>query len=45
MESEVRFLVNGEEKFKEEYSDPKANIGLDSTIFSADRYVPPGWVK
>jgi hypothetical protein len=45
VETEVRFVVNGEEKFKEEYTDPKANVVLDSAIFSPDRWVPPGWVK
>jgi hypothetical protein len=28
----VKFVVNGEEKFKEEYTDPKANVVLDSAI-------------
>ncbi len=45
VETEGRFLVNGEEKFKEEYSHPKVIVVLDSAIFSPDLYTPPGWVQ
>jgi hypothetical protein len=45
LETEVRFLVNGETKMLEEYSSPKAGVELDPAIFDARRWVPPGWVR
>ena len=45
VETEVRFLVNGEIKMLEEYSEPKAEVKLDPAIFDATRWVAPGWVK
>jgi hypothetical protein len=44
LETEVRFMVNGETKMLEEYTDPKANVKLDSSIFDPSRWVAPGWV-
>jgi hypothetical protein len=45
LETEVRFMVNGETKMLEEYSDPKASVKLDPAIFDPSRWVPPGWVR
>jgi hypothetical protein len=45
LETEVRFLVNGETKMLEEYTQPKASVTLDPAIFDPSRWVPPGWVK
>jgi hypothetical protein len=44
LETEVRFLINGETKMLEEYSDPKAGVTLNSAIFDPARWVPPGWI-
>jgi hypothetical protein len=44
LETEVRFMVNGETRMLEEYSDPKAGVTLDPAIFEPSRWVPPGWV-
>jgi hypothetical protein len=45
LETEVRFLVNGETRMLEEYTQPKAGVTLDPAIFDASRWVPPGWVR
>jgi hypothetical protein len=45
LETEVRFLVNGETKMLEEYTKPKADVPLDPAIFEASRWVAPGWVR
>jgi hypothetical protein len=45
LETEVRFLVNGETKMLEEYTQPKAGVTLDPAIFDAGSWVPPGWVR
>jgi hypothetical protein len=45
LETEVRFMVNGETKMLEEYTEPKANVKLDSSIFDPTRWVAPGWVQ
>jgi hypothetical protein len=45
LETEVRFLVNGETKMLEEYTQPKAGVKLNPAIFDPARWVPPGWVK
>ncbi|MGH7526638.1 MAG: hypothetical protein ACREMX_08025 [Gemmatimonadales bacterium] len=45
LELEVLFLANGELKMREEYTQPKLDVALDTTIFSTTRWVPPGWVK
>jgi len=45
VETEVRFLVNGETKMLEEYTEPRAGVNLDPAIFDPARWVPPGWVK
>lgn len=45
LEMEVLFLSNGEQKVKEEYSDPKANVKLDSAIFDPSRWRAPSWVS
>jgi hypothetical protein len=44
LETEVRFMVNGETKMLEEYSEPKASVKLDPAIFDPSRWVAPGWV-
>lgn len=44
LETEVRFMVNGETKILEEYTEPKAGVELNPAIFEARRWVPPGWV-
>jgi hypothetical protein len=44
LETEVRFLVNGETKVLEEYTEPKAGVTLDPAIFEPAKWVPPGWV-
>jgi hypothetical protein len=45
LEMEVQFLANGERRMLEEYTEPRANVALDSTIFRTDRWMPPGWIK
>ncbi len=45
LETEVRFMVNGETKMLEEYTQPKANVTLDPAIFDPTKWVPPGWTK
>ena len=45
LETEVRFLVNGETKMLEEYTQPKAGVTLDPAIFDAGSWMPPGWVR
>ncbi len=45
LETEVRFLVNGETRMLEEYTEPKADVKLDPAIFDPSRWVPPGWVR
>ncbi len=44
LETEVRFLVNGETKMLEEYTEPKASVKLDPAIVDPCRWVAPGWV-
>ena len=45
LETEVRFMVNGETKILEEYSEPKAGAELNPAIFEPGGWVPPGWVR
>jgi hypothetical protein len=45
LETEVRFMVNGDTKMLEVYSEPKADPKLDPAIFEPARWVPPGWVR
>ena len=45
LETEVRFLVNGETKMLEEYTEPKVGMDLDPAIFDPSRWVAPGWVR
>jgi hypothetical protein len=45
LEMEVLFLANGEQRVKEEYSNPKANVKLDPAIFDPNDWKAPGWVK
>jgi hypothetical protein len=45
LETEVRFMVNGETKILEEYSQPKAGAELNPAIFEPGGWVPPGWVR
>ena len=45
VELEVLFLSNGEQKVREEYSNPKANVKLDPGIFDSSTWKAPGWVK
>ena len=45
LETEVRFIVNGETKMLEEYTEPKADVKLDPSIFDPGRWVAPGWVR
>ncbi len=42
---EVVFLVNGEERLREEYHDMKADVALPAELFSPDGYRKPGWVE
>jgi hypothetical protein len=44
LELEVLFLANGKQQVKEEYSEPKANVKLDSGIFEPSSWRAPGWV-
>jgi hypothetical protein len=44
LETEVRFLVNGETKMLEEYTEPRAGVKLDPGIFDPTRWVAPSWV-
>lgn len=45
VEMEVLFLANGQQRVKEEYSNAKANVRLDSLIFDPSTWKAPGWVK
>jgi hypothetical protein len=45
LEMEVLFLSNGQQKVKEEYSNPKANVKLDPAIFDPRAWRAPGWIK
>jgi hypothetical protein len=45
LETEVRFMVNGETKMLEEYTEPKAGVTLNPAIFETSRWVAPGWVR
>ena len=45
LETEVRFLVNGETKMLEEYTEPKAGVELSPAIFEPSRWVPPSWIR
>lgn len=45
VETEVLFLANGEQKVKEEYSNPRANVKLDPAIFDPRKWKAPGWIK
>ena len=45
LETEVRFLVNGETRMLEEYTEPKAGVELSPALFDSRRWVPPGWVR
>jgi hypothetical protein len=45
LEMEVLFLSNGQQKVKEEYSQPKANVKLDPAIFDPRAWKAPGWIN
>ncbi len=45
LETEVRFLVDGDTRMLEEYSEPRAGVELSPDIFEPDRWVPPNWVR
>jgi hypothetical protein len=45
LEMEVLFLSNGQQKMKEEYSNPKANVKLNPAIFDPRAWNAPGWIK
>jgi hypothetical protein len=45
VETEVLFLSNGEQKVKEEYLNPRANVKLDPGIFDPREWKAPGWIK
>jgi hypothetical protein len=45
LEMEVLFLSNGQQKVKEEYSNPKANVKLETAIFDPRAWKAPGWIK
>ena len=45
LETEVRFMVNGETRMLEEYTAPKAGVELSSAIFEPGNWVPPGWIR
>lgn len=45
LETEVRFMVGGETKMLEEYTEPRADVPLDPAIFDPSKWVPPGWVR
>lgn len=45
LETEVRFLVNGETKMLEEYTEPKAGVKLDPGIFDPSNWTAPSWVR
>ena len=45
LETEVRFMVDGETKMLEEYSEPKAGVALNPVIFEPGQWVPPEWVR
>jgi hypothetical protein len=42
---QVVFLVDGQERLREEYHDMKADVQLPAELFSPDGYRAPGWVE
>ncbi|MGH7508529.1 MAG: LolA family protein [Gemmatimonadales bacterium] len=44
LEMEVLFLSNGQQKMKEEYSNPKADVKLDPGIFDPEEWTAPRWI-
>lgn len=45
VEMEVLFLANGEQRVKEEYFAPRANVKLDPGIFDPTRWKRPSWIE
>jgi hypothetical protein len=45
LETEVRFLVDGDTRMLEEYAEPEIRVKLSPAIFESGRWVPPGWVR
>lgn len=45
LEMEVLFLANGKQQVKEEYTDPKANVKFDPTLFDPGAWTAPGWIR
>jgi hypothetical protein len=45
LEMEVLFLSNGQQRVKEEYTRPKANVKLDPAIFDPRAWKAPGWIN
>jgi hypothetical protein len=45
LEMEVLFLSNGEQRVKEEYSQPKADVKLAPAIFDPSAWRAPGWIR
>jgi hypothetical protein len=44
IEMEVLFLANGEQRVKEEYTDPKGNVKLDRALFDPTSWSAPAWI-
>lgn len=45
LEHEVLFLANGQVRMREEYADPRIDVPLDSTLFNADVWKAPTWLR
>lgn len=45
LEMEVLFLANGEQKIKEEYSEPRAEVKLDPALFDPSVWRAPKWIS
>jgi hypothetical protein len=44
IEMEVLFLANGQQRVKEEYTDPKGNVKLDRALFDPTSWAAPAWI-
>lgn len=45
LETEVVFLVGGEVKMREEYSEVRAGVELDPALFQTGVWTPPTWLR
>jgi hypothetical protein len=44
LEMEVVFLAGGEVKMREEYTEPRIGVALDSALYDPRQWTPPTWI-